>query len=465
MPALGPPSTPARHSEEPPAPAITIGGPGGRAVHRPPTGARVDHGPRIFDYGRTCIGLAVSLLVGSPATAAGEVRAGVAREAFELPAHVPLAGYSRRKGKPSASLHDPVDVRALVLEDGETAAALVSCDLLIIDERLFETVRSRLTAQGLPPQLILVLAATHTHSGPGAYGAKFLEKISMGHFDPEVFNALAQTITAAVTHAYVGRAPVRLAYGAAQTEGLVHNRVEPDGLIDPELIVVGWYRTGEQEPFAVLVNFAAHPTALGAWNMEVSADYPGVVRRQIERRFPGATCLFFAGAVGDQAPVKSGDGFGRAESVGLPLAQQAVALIEQARPETVAALHARQERLTLPPAQLRAGRLAFPRWLGKRLVDDDATLSVVEVGTAAFMGVPCDLAASLGASLKEAARAKRLNPVIIGFASDYIGYCVPEALYEAKKYESSMAFNGPKAGELVVERLKQMVDRLPATGQ
>ena len=60
--------------------------------------------------------------------------------------------------------------------------------------------------------------------------------------------------------------------------------------------------------------------------------------------------------------------------------------------------------MVLPPARVRAGHLTFPRWLGRRLVDDDATLSVVAIGSTVLFGAPCDLAASLGAQLKEAAR-------------------------------------------------------------
>ena len=71
--------------------------------------------------------------------------------------------------------------------------------------------------------------------------------------------------------------------------------------------------------------------------------------------------------------------------------------------------------------------------------------------------MPCDLSVSLGETLKQAARARGLQPIIVGFASDYIGYCVPVALYEAKQYESSMAFNGPKTGELIVDRLVQLL--------
>jgi hypothetical protein len=90
------------------------------------------------------------------------------------------------------------------------------------------------------------------------------------------------------------------------------------------------YPAGHSQPLAVLLSFAAHPTTLGAWNMELSADYPGVAVRALEQRFPGAEVLFFAGAVGDQAPVKSGDSFQRAEFVGLPLAQETERLLGRA---------------------------------------------------------------------------------------------------------------------------------------
>lgn len=389
---------------------------------------------------------------------ANEVRAGVAREMLVLPRHVPLAGYSRRKGKPSSGVHDPVGVRALVVSDGATTAALVSSDLLIVDERLFEAVRSRLMAQGLPQNTVLILAATHTHSGPGAFGTKFLEKISMGHFDPRVFEAIVNATTQAVLHAQATQRPTRVVYQRTMTEGLVVNRMDRTGFADAELITSAFYPEQSNVPFAIVVNFSAHPTSLGSWNTELSADYPGVVMKEVERLVPGSLCFFFAGSVGDQAPVKSGTGFEQAEHLGVPLAQHVAAMLQDAAPKRPEGLRAHQAFLRLPSATVRLGsRLTLPRWMGTRLVDDDATLSTVAIGTTVFIGVPCDLSASLGAQLKEASRARGLNPVIVGFASDYIGYCMPEAVYRTQQYESLMAFNGPKTGELIVERLIQMI--------
>lgn len=418
-----------------------------------------------MDYGLAAALLLLPGVFWSP-TASAEVRAGVARETFVLPARVPLAGYSRRDGKPSQGLHDPVGVRALVLQDADTTAALVSCDLLIIDEPLVDAVRQRLLARGWPPDGVLILAATHTHSGPGAYGRRFVEKVSMGHFDPAVFDALAEAITTAVVRARDRLVPVRLAYRTARTEGLVVNRMEEGGMVDADVAVCALYETGNSTPLAVLVSFAAHPTTLGAWNRQLSADYPGVVVREIERRLPSTTCLFFAGAVGDQAPRTSGEGFERSERVGLPLAEQVLALLSPRDAEAPAAVVAAQERLPLPPPRVRlTSWLTLPRVLGGVLVDDDATLSLLAVGDVVVFGVPCDLTAELGEALKEAARARQRLPLIAGFANDYIGYCVPARLYHARRYETAMAFNGPKAGELIVQRLDTMLDKVVTSGE
>ena len=392
--------------------------------------------------------------------ASNELRAGASRETFTLPPSVPLAGYSRRKGKPSQGRHDPVGVRALVMQEGTTTAALVSCDLLIVDERLFDAVRVRLAAAGLPSDILLLVAATHTHSGPGAYGARFVEKISMGHFDPEVFEAIAGSIAHAIRAAYAQLSPAQVAFHSSLTDGLIKNRLEAGGETDAEVTVFAVYRHGEEEPLGVVVGFAAHPTTLGAWNRQLSADYPGIIAREVERRFPSSACLFFAGAVGDQAPVKQGSGFEPAERLGAELAARAITLLEQGTPHPAASLRGLQDMLPLPPARVRINRLALPRWLGARFVDDDAHLSLLVVGKTVFVGVPCDLTTSLGGQLKTAARTHGFDPVIVGFANDYIGYCVPEALYEQRQYESSMAFNGPRTGELVVERLKVMIGRI-----
>ena len=68
------------------------------------------------------------------------------------------------------------------------------------------------------------------------------------------------------------------------------------------------------------------------------------------------------------------------------------------------------------------------------------------------------MTSDLGRHLRDAAAARGLTGMVIGFASDYIGYCIPETLYDSEEYEATLAFNGPCAGRLVVERLTRLVE-------
>lgn len=383
---------------------------------------------------------------------------GTAKLELVPPVRTPLAGYSRRRGKLASGTLDPVSVRVVVLQAQDTTVALVSCDLLIIDERLFEAVKARVRASSSTP-IALLLAATHTHSGPGAYGQKFLEKLSMGHFDPAVFGFLVTRIAQTIRDAAATLQPATVRYAASPTEGLVLNRMQPGGMVDAEVTVLA-FDGRDGTPLALIVSFGAHPTTLGAWNMQLSADYPGVLARTLEARYPGAVCLFLAGAVGDQGPVKQGERFERPKWLGEQLASRVLALLAKATHDAPGSLQVAQRTLTLPPARVRLGPVTLPAWLGRSLVDDDASLSVVKLDRIMLFGLPCDVSAELGLDLKQRARRAGYQPVVVGFANDYIGYCLPERLYRTHSYEASMAFNGPKTGELLVGELQQMMDQL-----
>lgn len=401
---------------------------------------------------------------GAQAAETSQLSAGTAKVELTPLKRVPLAGYSKRKGKRSTGVHDPVFARALVLKDERTALAIVSADLLIINEPLFQAVEQRLEAD--PPVIgpvTLLLAATHTHSGPGGYGRTMLEKIGMGHYDQAVFDHLADRIADSVRQAATTLRPAEVTIGSAAVHGVVKNRVEPDGIVDDRLTVLT-IRSGA-EPMAFIANFAAHPTTLGAWQETMSADYPGVFSTALETQHPGSVALFLVGAVGDQAPVKQGEGFERASWLGRKLVQAAAQAMQSTAPSSTA-LAAKTHVLPLPPARIRLSRrVTLPHTIGRGLADDDASLVVMRVGDAALIGAPCDLLSELGQALKRHAAERGLQPIIVGFANDYIGYCLPERLYGTEHYEAKLALNGPRAGELLVEALKHLIDDVATASQ
>ena len=54
-------------------------------------------------------------------------------------------------------------------------------------------------------------------------------------------------------------------------------------------------------PLAALVNYTCHPIFAGSASRLISPDYPGPMRRTVERE-TGATCLFLQGATGNMNP-------------------------------------------------------------------------------------------------------------------------------------------------------------------
>ena len=88
-----------------------------------------------------------------------------------------MAGFAARKGV-SQGLHDDLHVRAIVLEGPETVVAVLSASVLYLEQDVVDYVRGRAERlTGLPGDNIM-MAATHTHSGPVVSGdyAEFLKE-------------------------------------------------------------------------------------------------------------------------------------------------------------------------------------------------------------------------------------------------------------------------------------------------
>ncbi len=384
------------------------------------------------------------------------MQVGVAKVELKLPPKIPLAGYSRRAGKPAQGQLDPLSVRALVVGSAEQQTALISIDLLIIDEYLHTAVKHKLAAQGLSPQLFL--SATHTHSGPGAYGHRFGEKISMGHFEQAVFDGLVNAMVQAIQQAREQQEPMQISWQQTQVQGWSHNRMQDQGPVDTALTLVSFYRQGHTAPAAVITHFAAHATVLGADNFKFSADYPGALMQSLEAQWPGSVVFFLAGNVADQAPNKKGPGVEAVQALGEHLAQSVKVQLPQAKPKPITHTRAEMQVLDFEESRVRIGKHKLPKWLSRRLVDDDATLTLLAIEDILFIGVPCDMTFQLGEQLKQHAQQQGYRPMVVGFTNDYVGYCISADLYDSDEYEADMAFNGPNAGETIVRTLQTMLE-------
>src|SRR5215469_11209543 len=98
---------------------------------------------------------------------AGPLRAGAARVDITPPpgAALPMGGYgSRTQG--FRAIHDNIYVRAIVIDDGDTQAALVAWESLFVPDAVWEETSKQIAADaGIRPENLL-LSAVHDHGAP-----------------------------------------------------------------------------------------------------------------------------------------------------------------------------------------------------------------------------------------------------------------------------------------------------------
>jgi hypothetical protein len=84
----------------------------------------------------------------------GAIRAGAARVEITPPkdARLPIAGYEE-SSQIYEAIHDPLYVRALVVDDGRERAAIVTCEILYITNEMWEATSRRVSEQvGIRPR-------------------------------------------------------------------------------------------------------------------------------------------------------------------------------------------------------------------------------------------------------------------------------------------------------------------------
>src|SRR5215510_999368 len=237
--------------------------------------------------------------------------AGVARVDITPPAGVELWGYSNRSGPATGAL-DPLYARALVLDDGRNAVAIVTLDLgRTFGQAQMSTVRERARREHRVNDVMFI--ASHTHSGPSI--DEDYENGALPEWERRALDKIAQAIGEARSR----MVEARIGVGFGQTI-IGHNRrlVQSDGSvkmlwrnstgqtggpIDP---IVGVIRVDDKQgnPIAIMVNYACHPVVFGPDNLRYSADYPGAMARAVEESWGAKPiCFFLQGAPGDINPM------------------------------------------------------------------------------------------------------------------------------------------------------------------
>ncbi|MCJ7750322.1 MAG: neutral/alkaline non-lysosomal ceramidase N-terminal domain-containing protein [Armatimonadetes bacterium] len=435
------------------------------------------------------------------------LQVGVAKLDITPPVGVRMAGFAGRVF-PSLAVHDPLWARAIVFDNGEARVGAVALDLIFAGADAAAAVRKGVASSlGIDPQGLL-MAATHTHSGPAFRDDGTFTEDERAYWAalPERLVAVVKEAAAALSPARVGVASGWSAIGINRREKTPEGRVvlgrNHFGLFDPEVGVIR-IDHASGEPMACNMNYACHAVCLMFDNYLTSADYPGFAVHQFEENVPGAMGIFFNGACGNINPREAGVGHGYAsggsfmiaERAGSRLAEEATRVWRKATPGDSADLGWASRTIALPTHRARAIRLAeealrraesahaaegpppernpymttyYPpnpererRRLEKLREQGDAPLEcevqALKVGPVAFLGWPGEIFCDFGIQVKQQAPFR--PTYTIGYANGAIGYVpTPEAFAEGGYEADAAAHLADDAGLVLVEQSLEMLN-------
>jgi hypothetical protein len=204
--------------------------------------------------------------------------------------------------------HERLYVRAIVLDNGLTRAALLNADLGNMPEDVYAQATRQIAQELNCPGENIIMSATHTHSGVPAGPPP------PGPPPQQPAAQIAAAMTDAVRQAIAKLQPARVGFGTGASYLNVNRDVVSDqthlwtqaaNLNAPsdKTLAVVTFATPSGDPIAAYVNYAMHP--INGYLVGItSADYPGAASRYVEQAFDDKMVMVFTqGASGDQNPL------------------------------------------------------------------------------------------------------------------------------------------------------------------
>ncbi|MDR2816899.1 MAG: hypothetical protein LBB62_09395 [Proteiniphilum sp.] len=205
----------------------------------------------------------------------------------------------------SAGVHDPLLSSALYLSDGKEEVLFISNDVIYVSkDTVFRIRQAVFEKKGIPVSNIMI-AATHTHSGPVTVDCVISEndpivpkvnKDYLRYMEKKTIEAAFQAIENAVS--------AEIAFVTGDTTGVGTNRHNPAGAKDMEAPAMVVRNSENKKYIASMLVCSMHPTILHEDSQLYSSDFPCFVREKLQQELLGTNCpvIYFTGTAGNQSP-------------------------------------------------------------------------------------------------------------------------------------------------------------------
>jgi Neutral/alkaline non-lysosomal ceramidase, N-terminal len=372
-----------------------------------------------------------------------------------------LAGYG--DGQNAKGVHDSVYVKAIAIDIDDNLIILISADLLMMPYKLVQKVEEKLKNYSSISREQLFFGATHTHASVGNCIPGYVGEEFEGEYQPEVVEWLSNKITEVILKSVSDLKPSKIASDFIHAPDLVANRINrKTGRLNDKLTIAAIRQLNGRN--AAIGIFAAHATTLGAWNDQISCDYPGYFQRSLENKGVDMA-MFFAGTVGSHTNKGKGSKFDRSKYVGEALADSANIILSRMKYSENVDFSTISTEIEVPKLQVIyiTDGLRLSSEIGKELMPEikSTYLQAVLMNNLLWITMPCELSGEYAIDLHNALELEGFNSAITSFNGQYLGYIVPAKYYYSDYYESRlMGWYGPSMGDYLMELNYTIADSL-----
>ncbi|MFB3042341.1 MAG: neutral/alkaline non-lysosomal ceramidase N-terminal domain-containing protein [Candidatus Poribacteria bacterium] len=386
----------------------------------------------------------------------GNLKIGTAKVNITPPLGCQMAGYSARD-RGSETISDALYSKALVFDDGQTQAAIITNDLIGLQSSFVDRVRLMIEdAIGIPGNHVMI-SCSHTHFGPEVRATRLHPPVNVY---PDF---LAQQLTTVTQLAQQRLQSARVGVNTGTADNVSYNRhtIRPDGKAitsfrrpgpdsdltfgpyDPTLQVL---RVDDAEGnfIASLIHFACHPVTTTDRMYTISADYPGYAMAVVEKQ-EGGLCLFGLGCAGNIVPIQREGKFPR--MIGRTIGGEAIKVLQWTETTDDVELKIAHQKLSLELRNAVNGETT-----------EEVELQCIAIGSMYFIGLPGEIFVEIGFDIVN--RAHPDNLFVMSMTNGSIGYIPIEIAYEQGGYESGASRFRPGCGEQVADAAVELLNEM-----
>jgi hypothetical protein len=361
-------------------------------------------------------------------------------------------------------VRDPLRAGVLVLDDGETKAAIVTMDVISAWEDMVAQARAAIEKETGVPAANIMICASHNHSGPG-----WVENL---RWASEVIGKLTTASREAMANlrpTSIGLAEDRISFGINRRktiDGRAVVSLNPDGPNDPRVKVLRFDDGRSLTPVAILMHAVCHPCFF-TWGDKgsppypkgfpmLTADFPGEAQSFVESVYGGKTAsLFLQGCAGDIRPNLPGYPYRCADEADIQWAGR-----------DLGGAVVRAAAFSLTREQLAKRATYYPLRVASEVVElpgkegpVKAELMAMKIGPYLLLTMPGEPMVEYGFKLEQAI-ADRAIPVIVGYANGSIGYIATAEAHQVGGYEPNLSKLKPEAEAVLLKKLGELADRV-----